>query len=145
VLAIVLPDLGTPHESPLDVVSAGLVGSDHAGGFTPAPRASRWLDPFAWRRHGYRVTERVFLARSGRWLRRLDVVPHERTQSLGARQGPLQRRLGLASVELHSTPGRVRPRVEHLDVAVAAALLREQSVRARSARAAAGPERWMST
>jgi len=142
-LAVVLPDLGTGAESPLDVVSLGLTGTGTDGGFTSAPRASRRLDPIAWRRHGFRVTDRAFLARSGRLLRRLDVVPHERTQSLSLHQGPLQRRLGLASVALHSTPGPVSPRVDHLAAATASALLAEQSVRARAARAAAGPERWM--
>ena len=39
----------------------------------------------------------------------VDVVPHERTQSLGLEQGPIQRRLGLASFVLHSTPGSGRP------------------------------------
>jgi len=144
VLAVVVPDLGTPDESPFDVVRAGLTGRDAEGGFTPAPRAARWLDPVGWRRHGFRITEHAFLARSGRVLRRLDVVPHARTQSLGAAQGPVQRRLGLASVVLHSTPGSVRPRVDHLASGVAAALLEQQSGRARTARAAAGPERWMS-
>ncbi|WP_369054998.1 PH domain-containing protein [Kineococcus terrestris] len=143
VVAVVVPGLGTPEESPFDVVSRGLVSTGDDGGFVPAPRRARWLDPVAWRRHGFRATEHAFLARSGRVLRQLDVVPHARTQSLGAAQGPLQRRLGLASVVLHSTPGKVAPRVDHLDSATAARLLAEQAVRARAARAAAGPERWM--
>ncbi|GAA4974269.1 PH domain-containing protein [Kineococcus glutinatus] len=142
VLAVVLPDLGT-DEAPFDVVSAGLTGRGGEGGFTPAPRAARLLDPLGWRRHGFRITERAFLARSGVVHRRLDVVPHERAQSLALRQGPWQRRLGLAGVELHSTPGPVSPRVRHLAAGVAAELLVEQAVRARTARAASGPERWM--
>ena len=145
VLAIVLPDLGTGEESPLDVVRAGLTGTGTDGGFTPVPRAARWLDPVSWRRRGYRVTEHAFLSRNGRLVRGLDVVPHARTQSLGVAQGPLQRRLGLASVVLHSTPGRVKPRVDHLDPATAARLLTEQSLRSRAARAGSGPERWMTT
>ncbi|MFD0482155.1 PH domain-containing protein [Kineococcus sp. GCM10028916] len=145
VLAIVLPDLGTGEESPLDVVRAGLTGTGTDGGFTPVPRAARWLDPVSWRRRGYRVTEHAFLSRNGRLVRGLDVVPHARTQSLGVAQGPLQRRLGLASVVLHSTPGRVKPRVDHLDPATAARLLTEQSLRSRAARAGSGPEPWMTT
>ncbi|NAZ74440.1 PH domain-containing protein [Kineococcus sp. T13] len=143
VLEIVLPDLGTGDEPPLEVVLAGLTGRDREGGFTPVPRSARWLDPLSWRRRGYRITEHAFLSRGGRFLRLLDVVPHARTQSLALTQGPLQRRLGLASVVLHSTPGRVKPRVDHLDEASAAHLLAEQAVRARTARAGAGPERWM--
>ncbi|NAZ88745.1 PH domain-containing protein, partial [Kineococcus indalonis] len=144
-LAVVLPGMapGLDGAGVLDVVRAGLTGRDGDGGYTPVPRAARWLDPVAWRRHGYLVTEHAFLARGGRLERRLDVVPHARTQSLGAAQGPLQRRLGLASVALHSTSGPVKPRVEHLAAPVAAHLLAEQSVRARAARAGAGPEHWM--
>jgi putative membrane protein len=143
VLAIVLPDLGTGDESPLDVVRAGLTGTGTDGGFTPVPRAARWLDPVSWRRRGYRVTGHAFLSRNGRLVRGLDVVPHARTQSVGASQGPVQRRLGLVSVVLHSTPGKVKPRVDHLDASTAARLLSEQTVRARAARAGSGPERWM--
>ncbi|MBT0993204.1 PH domain-containing protein [Cellulomonas sp. DKR-3] len=140
-LWLVLPDLGV--EDPRAVVDAAMSGRDDEGGFTPAPRQARWLDPVAWRRQGVRVTRTALVARSGRLVRHVVVVPHERTQSLGLEQGPLQRRLGVASFVVHSTPGPVRPRVDHLDGLVAAALLDEQSERARTARAAAGPELWM--
>ncbi|WP_432561607.1 PH domain-containing protein [Kineococcus sp. SYSU DK003] len=145
VLAIVLPDLGTPDESPLEVVRAGLTGTGTDGGFTPVPRQARWLDPLSWRRRGYRSTGYAFLSRNGRFVRGLDVVPHARTQSLGLTQGPWQRRLGLATVRLHSTPGKVSPRVDHLAAGTAASLLWEQTLRARAARAGSGPERWMTT
>ncbi|MDM7830440.1 PH domain-containing protein [Cellulomonas edaphi] len=138
---LVLPDLGV--DSPQATLDAALHGRDQDGGFTAAPRAARWVDPIGWRRHGVLVTERALLARSGRVFRQLDVVPHERTQSLGLAQGPLQRRLGLASFVVHSTPGPVSPSVAHLDAKVAAALLDEQAARARTARAAAVPEQWM--
>ena len=146
VLSVVLPDLG--HPDPLRLLEAGLVGTSGDGevddaGYVGAPRQARWLDPWAWRRHGVAVTERALLLRSGRWGRRLVLVPHERTQSLGLAQGPVQRRLGLASVVAHSTPGPVSPRVDHLDAGTAARLLHEQAERARQARAGSGPERWM--
>lgn len=141
VLSLVLPDLGTAD--PIGVLHAGLTGTGEDGGFTPAPRVARWLDPVAWRRHGFLVTDQALLARSGRLVRQLDVVPHERTQSLAVEQGPLQRRLSLASFVMHPTPGPVGPRVRHLAAEVAGQLLEEQSTRARRARAGAGPERWM--
>jgi putative membrane protein len=140
-LWLVLPDLGT--EDPRALVDAGLVGRTADGGWAVAPRRSRWLDPIGWRRHGVTVTDRALVLRSGVLVRQLVVVPHERTQSLGLEQGPLQRRLGLASFQLHSTPGPVSPRVDHLDQRVAAGLLDEQATRARTARAGAGPEQWM--
>lgn len=144
VLAIVLPDLGVPsHEHPRTVVDVGLSGSGEGQAFTTSPRAARWLDPLGWRRNGFRVTETALLLRRGVLSRHFVVVPHARTQSLGVTQGPLQRRLGLAHFELHSTPGPIRPVVPHLGTVTTAALMDEQSARARHARRTAGPERWM--
>lgn len=144
VLALVLPDLGVgPGENPWTVVDAGLRGTGSGEGYLVAPRRSRWVDPIGWRRSGVRVTEQALLIRRGVLSRSLDVVPHARTQSLGVTQGPLQRRLRLASFALHSTPGPVGPVAAHLDASAAAQLLAEQAVRAEGARNAAGPERWM--
>lgn len=140
-LWLVLPDLGV--DDPAAALDAALAGRDADGGFTPAPRSARWVDPFSRRRHGVLVTRTALVMRSGRWWRSVVVVPHERTQSLGLEQGPLQRRLGLATFVAHSTPGPVSPRVQHLDEHVAAGLLEEQAERARQARAVAGPELWM--
>lgn len=142
-LWLVLPELGVADPRPL--LDAALTGSGDESTFVTSPRPARWLDPWAWRRNGFAVTDRALLVRSGRFVRQLVVVPHERTQSLGLTQGPLQRRLGLATVVLHSTPGPVTPLVGHLDARVAGALLGEQAARARTARAGAAPERWMQT
>ncbi|HEY0119861.1 MAG TPA: PH domain-containing protein, partial [Cellulomonas sp.] len=140
-LWLVLPDLGV--DDPRAALVAGLEGTGEDGGYTAAPRRSRWVDPIGWRRHGVLVTRQALLLRSGRFWRTLDVVPHERTQSLALEQGPLQRKLGVASVAAHSTPGPVVPRIEHLDTAVAVALLQEQAARAGQARRTAAPEQWM--
>jgi putative membrane protein len=144
VVAFVLPDLGisAPAEARA-VVDAALTGSGPEHGFVGCPPQARWLDPLAWRRNGFRVTDQVMLIRGGRLHRRVDIVAHARTQSFGARQAWLQRLLGLASFHLHSTPGPISPVVPHLSAADAAALLAGQSRRARQARAEAGPERWM--
>ena len=140
-LWLVLPDLGV--EDPTRLLDAALSGSGEDQGFVTSPRRARWLDPLIWRRTGFALTDRALLLRGGRFLRHLVVVPHERTQSLGINQGPLQRRLGLASFVVHSTPGPVIPVVPHLDALTAGTLLAEQASRARSARAVAVPERWM--
>jgi putative membrane protein len=144
-VGLVLPDLGAGDlEETLALLDEALTGDARTDRwFVTSPRRARLLDPWSWRRNGYAVTGRALLARGGRFVRRTEVVPHERTQSLGLEQGPWQRRRGLASVALHSTPGPVAPTVYHLDEAEAARLLAEQSERARAARAAAGPERWM--
>ncbi len=144
ILRLVLPDLGVqaPHD-PWRVVEAGLTGSGPDEGYLVAPRRARWVDPVGWRRTGVWVTTQALLIRRGRVRRLLDVVPHARTQSLALAQGPLQRRLNVASFVLHSTPGPVHPVVPHLDAHDAAQLLSDQAERAEGARGAAGPERWM--
>ncbi|WP_159811102.1 PH domain-containing protein, partial [Cellulomonas citrea] len=126
-LWLVLPDLGVAD--PVATLDAALTGTGTDGGFVVAPRRSAWVDPVGWRRHGVLVTDRALILRSGRFWRRVVVVPHERTQSLGLTQGPVQRALRVATFVLHSTPGPVLPRVEHLDQAVAAQLLHEQAGR----------------
>jgi putative membrane protein len=142
VLSLVLPDLGV--DEPRRILDAGLDGDSRTeSAYVSAPRRTRILDPVAWRRNGFTVTGRALLLRRGRMVKVLDVVPHERTQSLGLVQGPWQRRLGVASFQVHSTEGPVHPEVPHLDAADAARLMAEQALRARTARASAGPERWM--
>lgn len=132
-LWLVLPDLGVAD--PRAVLEEALSGLGDSEVFTGAPRRSRRLDPVSWRRNAFAVLPRAVLARGGRVRRRVVVVPHGRTQSLGLEQGPWQRRLGLATFVLHSTPGSISPSVPHLDAQVARALLDEQSRRARDARA----------
>lgn len=140
-LWLVLPDLGV--DDPRALLDQALSGSGPEGGFTVSPRRARWLSPLSWRRNGFVVTDQALLLRSRRLGRRLDVVPHARTQSLGVEQGPLARRLRLAAFVVHSTPGPVSPRLANLDSAQAGALLLEQADRARTARAQARPEQWM--
>ena len=138
---LVFPDLGVVD--PLDVLDEGLVGQGPSELFTTSPRRAFWLDPMSWRRSGFTVTGRGLLIRSGRLVRRLTLVPHERTQSLGLQQGPIQRRLGVTTFALHTTPGPVGAVVQHLRSSDAAQLLAEQDTRARIARESAGPEMWM--
>ena len=101
-------------------------------------------DPFGWRRLGVGADDRVLVTRTGRLTRVTDVVLHEKVQSVRLRQGPLQRRLGLASVHLDTTPGPVH--------AIARAPRRRRGPRPGRRRGgagpaargrSAGPDRWM--
>ncbi|HEX7589760.1 MAG TPA: PH domain-containing protein [Demequinaceae bacterium] len=142
-LWLVLPDLGDPD--PAGTVSAALSGVGADNGFTATPRRAWLVDPLQWRRRGVLATGRALLIRQGLFARDLVVVPHEKTQSLSIRQGPLQRLLSLASVEVHSTKGSISPVAHHLDVADAIALVDAQADRAREARGRQSPEQWMAT
>ncbi|WP_081416902.1 PH domain-containing protein [Arthrobacter castelli] len=140
-LALVLPDPGT--EDPFDVFGAALGGRDQHFGFTTTPRRGRILDLLSWRRNGFTATATALICRSGWLWRAAQVVPHERTQSLALHQGPLTRRLRLADVVLHSTPGPVTARVVHADLDVARQLFEEQADRAAQARRVSAPEHWL--
>ncbi len=140
-LWLVLPDLGDPD--PAGTVSAAMTGRGGDGGFTASPSRAWLVDPFQWRRRGVIATRRALFIRQGLLVRDLVVVPHEKTQSLAISQGPIQRLLSLATIEVHSTHGSVRPVAKHLDLDDAIALLDAQSARAREARSHQTPEQWM--
>jgi len=143
---LVLPDLGLAGDDGADpdsVISAAMSGTGADQGFTSSPTNSRWFDPFQWRQRGVRTTDTALLIRSGRFVKQVVVVPHEHTQSIALRQGPLQRVLGLATVEVHSTNGPVAPVAQHLAVADALALLDAQAERAREGRLRQTPDQWM--
>lgn len=139
-LYLALPDVGDPD--PEGLISAAMSGTGSANGFTAAPRQAVWLDPWQWRQRGVRATQTALLIRQGLFTRDLTVVPHERTQSLRLRQGPVQRLLGLATVAVQSVPGPVNPVAEHLAVADAVALLSAQAERARQRRTVQTPAQW---
>ena len=61
-------------------------------------------------------------------------MPHARVQSLRLRQGPVQRWLRLATVDVLTTPGPAQPRVCHLDAEEATRLLNAQVARSSRAR-----------
>ena len=99
------------------------------------PRRAWPFAPIGWRYRWVAADDVAFVARSG-WLERTtDVVPHARTQSVELRQGPWQRRLGLATVEVHTPKGPVDADGPHLDAADARRIAFDQLGRARLARA----------
>ena len=136
-LWLVLPE--ATDRDPAGLMSRAVTGTGGEDGFTPSPRSARLLDPLQWRQRGVLASERALLIRRGRFTRELMVVPAERTQSLGVRQRPLQRLRNLATLEVHSTPGPVRPVASHLDLDAALDLLDQQAERARVQRRAGGP------
>lgn len=141
VLGLVFPDPGV--DNPFEVFTAGLKGPGNQHGFVHSPRSARWIDPLAWRHNAYRATDTALLCRHGVIFRRLEVVPHERTQSLGLRQGPLMAALGLVDFELHSTTGPIRPLVHHMSVENALELFDKQAVRAATARRIHRQDKWL--
>ena len=99
------------------------------------PRRSRPFAPIGWRYRWVAADDVAFIARSG-WLERTtDVVPHARTQSVELKQGPWQRRLDVATVEIHTPQGPVDADGPHLDATDARQIAFAQLALARAARA----------
>lgn len=101
-----------------------------------APRRARWAAPLSWPRLAVGLDDRHLVATSGVLTTTTDVVPLAKVQSLRLRQGPWQRRLGLATVRADSA-GRRLPDVvaRHREAGQAQALVDELAVLARRARA----------
>jgi putative membrane protein len=133
-----------PREEAFDVLARVLPEVDVRAVRTyGVPRRARWCDPISWRGNAAGADGNVFIARRGRFRRETDVVPHERVQSVRLTQGPLQRRLGLATVHLDTSPGPVHPTAHHRDAVEARQLLDAEITLARRSRAFARPEQWM--
>ena len=92
---------------------------------TPATRRARSVDPLQWRRRWLGLDDRVLVSRRGRLRIVTHVAPVRKIQSAGITQGPLQRRLGLATLVVHAPPGPLLADAKNLDAAdVRAALER---------------------
>lgn len=154
-LWLVTPDLGTPRPDAL--LAAALSGRDDDGvgrpdapagsperGFIRISARGRIFSPLGRRREAIALTGTCVVLRTGRWCRRVSVIPYERIQSLRVRQGPLARRLRLAKIHfdmVDNTPVRVE--LSNLDLADAAAVERVISERALRRRREENLDRWL--
>jgi putative membrane protein len=97
------------------------------------PERAKWLHPIALRSIGAGLSDRVFVTRWGLLTRELLIVPYARIQSVRVVQGPVQRRLRLATVHADIAGGRSG--VAHdRDLSEAWAMAAELTARARLAR-----------
>lgn len=133
-----------PYDDAMAVLRRVLPGTDPlAVELHPAPRRARWLRPIGWRRLAYGVDDQLVVVREHVLSPTLTIVPHAKTQSVRLTQGPLQRRLGLATVHVDTTPGPVDATIRHRFVAEARHITEDQAERARLARKLDVPEQWM--
>ena len=118
VLELVLPGLVDPESVALierGMTSRGFNDPGGDDGFVNSPRRAAVLRWFSWRRNGFAVAPGAVLLRRGAIWRELIVVPSARMQSAALNQGPLLRRLRLASVRLHTVAGPVDARLGAID------------------------------
>lgn len=99
-----------------------------------APRRSAWFAPVGWRYRALAVNDASLLTRSG-WIQHTrNIVPHQKTQSVAISQGPLQRMLGLATLDVHTPKGPVDAEARNYDAAVVRREAFAQLDRAHAAR-----------
>jgi putative membrane protein len=101
---------------------------------TGPPERARWVAPVRRRFLASGVGDALLVSREGMLTRRTHVVPHARVQSLRLKQGPWQRRWGLADLHVDSPPGPVTVRARHRDEAEARGLLDRANALARAHR-----------
>lgn len=100
------------------------------------PDRAKWFAPLRRRVIGYHLGPAAFASQDGLLTRRLVIVPYGRIQSVRVRQGPLQRRLRLATVFVDVAGGGQPGVAPHLDVAEARALALALAEHSRAARSA---------
>ncbi|GGN78349.1 hypothetical protein GCM10010112_52120 [Actinoplanes lobatus] len=118
------------------LVAAALPGVDLATLATsPPPPRARLLHPFGLRFLGAGLAADVFVSRSGRITRETALIPYARMQSVRVVQGPVQRRLGLATVYADTAGGHAGAAHDR-PLAEAYAIADQLALRARRARSA---------
>jgi putative membrane protein len=107
----------------------------------PSPKRARWLRWFDFWTLRYGWDDRILITEHGWLTHSRDLVPHAKTQSVRIEQGPLQRKLRLADVHVHTPLGPVNAVAHQLDERLARELALNQLDRARAARAAERQQR----
>jgi putative membrane protein len=82
------------------------------------------LVPLQWRRHRYVLRERALYIAEGIFRHRLWIMPYEKAQTISVTRSPLQRRLGLATLEIDTAGASMfrYPQIRDVDAGTAEAL-----------------------
>jgi putative membrane protein len=118
-------------------VGVGLVDRllpDRPRELSPPPRRVLWKSPFRYRALGWGRSETCVATTSGRVRRVTSWVPLEKVQSLRHVQGPVQRRLHLASVHVDTAGRAVHATLRDREAVEATRALEELTDLARAAR-----------
>jgi putative membrane protein len=144
VLELLLPDL-LPVDGGgdlRDLLQRGLIGRGGDAEFVSSPRRAAAIRWFSWRRNGFALFPGAVLMRRGAIWRELAIVPTPRVQSVAIEQGPLERSLRLAGINVHTVAGLVATRLGALDAGDAQRLFGETASSAVSAAEADRTHRW---
>ncbi len=141
-LGLLLPGLG--DEESIELLRRGLFSRGGADGFVNSPRRAALVRLFSWRRNGFAFGSNVLLLRKDALWRQLVIVPQPRVQSIGLRQGPLARSLGLASVQLHTVAGPISAELGAVDRDAALAFFADASRAVIASASSDTSHRWRS-
>ncbi|MDO4762632.1 MAG: PH domain-containing protein [Corynebacterium sp.] len=72
-----------------------------------SPRQARWVSPLDWRKQACELSEHFGVEYRGRVGRRVAVAHRRHIQEIGMRTGPIQRLVGVATVQMHLVHGPV--------------------------------------
>jgi putative membrane protein len=120
-----------------DQLLGELVGSQPLLPRHAPPSTARWKAPLTYHFLGWNRDDRYVVASRGRVCRQTTWVPLDKVQSIRWVQGPIQRRLGLATVHLDVAGKRVSAKIQDRDDAEALEILAQLPDLARAARSAA--------
>jgi putative membrane protein len=107
---------------------------DRPTGLRPPPPRARWKSPLSYHWLGFGWNASALVVTGGRVTHRTVWVPLAKVQSLRLSQGPVQRRLRLATVHVDAAGRRVTASVRNRDAEEAQRLLAELAEACRAAR-----------
>lgn len=140
VLQLLLPHL--PREEWPLVFQHGVLGPEEGDPYVTTPRRAGWLRPTSWRRNGAFLTPDVLFVRRGFVWRKLALFPLARMQSLAIAQGPVDRAVGVANLQVHTVIGRVSGSLGIIDRDDAVSLFERTEAAAIAAAASDRSHRW---
>ncbi|MGO4957033.1 PH domain-containing protein [Luteococcus sp. Sow4_B9] len=98
-------------------------------------RRVRTIHPFIWKSFQWGLDDDVIVARNGGLVHETKIVHHARVQSVHLKAGPVQRRMGLADVQVDTTAGIFGTcTLQELDAPLARTLVLDEMDRCREAR-----------
>lgn len=133
VLHTIFPTLGSEDDAAL--IHEAMKGYGVGQFMGNPPKSGKWLDPIGRKARGYYLNERIFITREGRWSRTVDILFQDHTQSTTIAQGPIQRKLGLATLRNDLLLGAVDGHVTNFGLEEMKDLLEKQNELTKRARA----------
>ncbi|WP_304271617.1 PH domain-containing protein [Pseudoglutamicibacter cumminsii] len=140
VVAALIPNPGTDRTRPLVVAAVDQPSSEPE--FVASPRKARWLSPIAGVRQAFAVTQTMLIITSGRLVKRVAFVPHQRTQGVALKQGPLARAAGVATIMIGTAAGPVDTEIHDVAEQTAEAFILQQAERAAALAGWADKNHW---